>query len=127
MCVRENCSTGAGSSERASVTLFMAAGLVIFGLLILAVGRLAGAASDQSRARTGADAAALAGAAEGCGEAAQLASANGSTLTRCQVEGDDVQVVVQVGQVSARARARKEFATTTRPVTSEMVTASGPP
>ena len=119
MCVREKCSTDAGSNERASVTLVMVAGLCIFGLLLLAVGRLAGAASDQSRARTAADAAALAGAAEGCGEAAQLASANGATLTQCQVEGDDVQVAVQVRQSSATARARKELPTTSEAVTSE--------
>lgn len=94
--------------QRGSVTMIMAAGLVLFALLLLGVGRLAGAGSDRARARTAADASALAGAAEGCVKAAELAVANDGTLLSCRVEGDDVEVDVAVGVASARARARKE-------------------
>jgi hypothetical protein len=70
-----------------------------------------GAALDRrTRARTAADAAALAGAVEGERAARRLAEANGGTLVEFEADGDRVMVEVRIGDLtayaSARARAR---------------------
>jgi hypothetical protein len=64
------------------------------------------AVADRARARTAADAAALAGAVEGEQAARDLAGANGATLVAFERDGDEVVVQVEVGEVDAYARAR---------------------
>lgn len=75
-----------------------------FGLLLVAA-RLAPVLDDSARARTAADAAALAGAAVGETEARSVAAANGGELVAFERSGRLVTVVVRVGAVRARARA----------------------
>ena len=60
---------------------------------------------DVSRARSAADAAALAAVEGGPAAATQLAAANGATLVSWAQDGPDVVVEVRVGNVVARARA----------------------
>jgi secretion/DNA translocation related TadE-like protein len=81
--------------------------LLAVGLVLLAAG-LAGAAVGAAhvarhRAQSAADLAALAGAAraiEGssaaCARATELATANGARLTRCELDGLDLTVAVEV-------------------------------
>lgn len=60
---------------------------------------------DASRARSAADAAALAAVEGGPAAATELAAANGATLVSWAQIGSDVVVVVRVGDAIARARA----------------------
>jgi hypothetical protein len=82
--------------------------------MVLALATLIGAAGDAARARTAADAAALAGASAGRGAATALAESNGGHLVsyRSVAGGESsapgVVVVVAVGE--ARAAARAEMA-----------------
>lgn len=80
--------------------------LMMLGLILLVVGvRLAPVLDDAARARTAADAAALAGVVEGRPAAAAIAAANDGVLVHYERVGASVTVVVRVGLVSARARA----------------------
>jgi len=74
-------------------------------VLLLAVGELGRTAAEGARARTAADAAALAGAAEGRDAAARLAAENGGTLVSYAADQGAVLVTVSVGRASATARA----------------------
>lgn len=78
------------------------------GGLVLGLGRLGGLTAEAARARSAADAAALAGAAEGEDAARRLASDNGASLESYSVEGAEVQVEVRLGRARARARAVAE-------------------
>ncbi len=69
------------------------------------VARLGVAADDAARARTAADAAALAGAVEGRRVAAEIAEANGAALLEFVRQGSVVEVLVEVNRARARARA----------------------
>jgi D-alanyl-D-alanine carboxypeptidase len=73
---------------------------------LLALVPVADALDDRARARTAADAAALAGAADGDRVARQVAEANGADLVEIRRTGDEVVVQVRVGEVEAYARAR---------------------
>ena len=73
---------------------------------LLALVPLAGALDDRARARTAADAAALAGAADGERTAREVAGANGADLVEIERNGDEVIVQVRVGEVEAYAKAR---------------------
>lgn len=73
--------------------------------MAVAMGRLGGALVDHQRARTAADAAALAGAIGGAERAARVARANGADLVGFSVDGDVVTVRVVIGDVAASARA----------------------
>ena len=95
--------------EDGSVVLIAAASVVLCGVLALGIGKLGGAAALRAQARTAADAAALAGAAEGKVAAADLAAANGARLTGYADIGDDVVVKVNLDGVDAIARARREW------------------
>jgi hypothetical protein len=64
------------------------------------------ALAERAQARTVADAAALAGAAEGEQAADAVAGANGGELLAFERDGDEVVVRVRVGDVDAYARAR---------------------
>ena len=86
--------------------------LPLVALLLVAVGgaavltvRLGGLATDRGRASAAADAAALAGAAEGHDGAARLARANDGRLLSYRRDGDDTEVRVGVGRATATARA----------------------
>jgi hypothetical protein len=73
--------------------------------LVAFAARLGPVVDDAARARTAADAAALAGAASGEAPARELAAANGGELVSFVRTGSTVEVVVQVGEVRARAEA----------------------
>jgi D-alanyl-D-alanine carboxypeptidase len=75
-------------------------------MALLALVPVAGALDDRARARTAADAAALAGAADGELAARQVAKANGADLLAMEGADDEVVVHVRVGDVEAYARAR---------------------
>ena len=73
-------------------------------LIVVAV-RLAIVVDDAARARTAADAAALAGAAAGDLAARDLAERNGDELLSFERTWRDVRVEVRIGDVEARAEA----------------------
>ena len=98
MCVR----------QRGQVTPLVVAVMALVTLLLLGVARLGAAANDRARAHLAADAAALAGAAEGRSAAAALAARNGGRLVAFRVVGTDTIVTVVVGTVRAMARARAD-------------------
>ncbi len=95
-----------GSGDEGQVVPLAAAlvGLTVTALLALVP--LSTALGERARARTAADAAALAGAAEGEEAARALAEANGGELRRFTRAGDEVVVRVAVGEAEASARAR---------------------
>lgn len=76
--------------------------------VVLALGPLTQHADRRARARTAADAAALAGAAEGEDAAREVAAANGAELLHWRQRGDDVWVSVEVGGVEAAAKATRD-------------------
>jgi len=74
-------------------------------VLVAFAARLGPTVDAAAEARTAADAAALAGAAEGRAEAARLAELNGAILVSYEQQGSEVIVVVEVDEVRARAAA----------------------
>lgn len=96
-------------SDRGSALPVIAGVLVLVGLCGLGLTRLGVAVTDSARARTAADAAALAAVSGGEPAARALAAANGARLVRCVCAGDPVEVTVVVdsvnGDVEATARA----------------------
>lgn len=81
--------------------------VAVAAMLLVGLARLGAGAADGARAQNAADAAALAGAAEGEGAARELAIANGAELVRFEVVDGDVVVEVRLGDASATARARR--------------------
>jgi len=75
--------------------------------VVLALVPLARAAADRAQAAMAADAAALAGAAEGEETAREVAASNGATLVTWRASGADVWVAVTVGKARAVAKARR--------------------
>ncbi len=95
--------------DRGQVVPLMAAFIVIAGLFMLGLAHLGGGAVQRALARRGADAAALAGAAESRDGADRLARANDARITRYkQVNDREAEVVVQYGGAHAIARAVRE-------------------
>lgn len=94
-------------SERGQAVPLMVVILLLAAVVVVAITRLGMAADDAARARTAADAAALAGAAEGYAVAAELAEANGGDLLDYNAHGNQVEVRVQVGSSIAVARAER--------------------
>jgi len=80
--------------------------MVVVGAVMIALTHLGATATQRARAQTAADAAALAGAAEGRSAAEKLANANGARLVSYRDVGSDVIVTVAVEDVPATARAR---------------------
>lgn len=97
--------------ERGQVLPLAAAMLAVVVGGLVALVPVARALDDRARAHTAADAAALAGAAEGEAAARRLAGANGARVVAFRREGTDVVVRVQVGGVAASARAGRAPAT----------------
>lgn len=92
--------------ERGSAAPLLALLIVAVGGLCLGLGRLGGVANATAQAQTAADAAALAAAAEGVDVADDFARANGARVVRVEEEGDEVEVMVRLGEVAAVARAK---------------------
>ncbi len=92
--------------ERGQAVPLMALVVMVTIGLLLTIARVAPLVDDAARARTAADAAALAGAAGGRLEAERLASANGGELLEFTAAGGEVTVTVRVGAATADARAR---------------------
>jgi len=89
--------------------------LAVIAVLVAALGVVAGHSIDAARARTAADAAALAGVESGRAAADALAHANGGTLVEFHTfGGGDVVVRVRVGRASASARATLDRVSATR-------------
>jgi hypothetical protein len=102
---------GRGSSRRSGndggQIVPLAAALVgLCCVALLALVPVARTLDDRARARTAADAAALAGAADGERTAREVAVANDADLLEIDRNGDEVVVQVRVGGVEAYARAR---------------------
>ena len=76
-------------------------------LSVVVIARAGQAAADAAQARTAADAAALAGAADGRRAAERVAESNGGLMLDYAAFGDEVEVVVRVGDGTARARAQR--------------------
>jgi len=76
-------------------------------VMVLGLAHMGRVVADRARARTAADAAALAGAAEGERAARAVAGANGGEVTSYGTKGDEVLVEVAVGGVEAFGRARR--------------------
>ena len=94
-----------GRADAGQAVPLVAALVAIAVVLVLGIGQLAGTVVDAGRARSAADAAALAGLDRGRTGAAALAAGNGATLVGWRREGADVVVTVRVGRASATARA----------------------
>ncbi|WP_295624758.1 Rv3654c family TadE-like protein [uncultured Corynebacterium sp.] len=97
--------------ERGSTTVTAAfLTTVVLALTMVAIDAGAGLV-EQRRADVAADLAAVAGAVDaqrggdGCDAAAGIAADNGADLSDCVRDGEDVQVIVERGAVSATARA----------------------
>ena len=95
-------------TQRGSVLPLVALAVVIAGGGAVVLGRLGEAAVSRAAARTAADAAALAGAADGERAANEVAAANGATVLRFEVMGADTRVTVRVGRAEAVGRARRD-------------------
>jgi hypothetical protein len=81
--------------------------MVLTVLMVIAVGlaQLGVRAADQARARTAADAVALAAASGGFEAGRRLAAANHATLTALTSDGGVVRATVRVGSMTATAAA----------------------
>lgn len=94
--------------DRGQVVPLLAAFIVFTGLFLIGLAHLGGGAVDRAMARRAADAAALAGAADGRSAADRLAKDNTATISRYETEERDTEVVVRYGDARAIARARRE-------------------
>jgi hypothetical protein len=96
------------TGDEGQATPLVIALIAIAVAVALALGPLTRHAGQRAQARTAADAAALAGAAEGEDAAREVAEANGATLLHWREDGEDVWVGVEVGDVQAAAKATRE-------------------
>jgi len=95
------------TNERGQALPLMLVALALAAAVMVAVGGLAQRAAADARARTAADAAALAGAAEGRAAANALAAANGAELVDYAEAGSRVRVTVAIGSRHATAAAER--------------------
>jgi hypothetical protein len=82
--------------------------VVVLVIAMLGVARIGGAAAARARARTAADASALAAVVDDDAAAWSVAERNGATLLRLTRSDGAVEVVVEVDGTRAVARARRE-------------------
>ena len=90
-----------GSALVMTVLIALALGAAAVTALVPVLGEL----RERQRARSAADAAALAGVIEGRAAAGELAAANGGVLVGWADDGEVVTVIVRVGERTATARA----------------------
>jgi hypothetical protein len=101
--------------DRGQAVPLLVAAVGLAAVLVVGLAHMGRVVADRAQARTAADAAALAGAAEGEDAAREVASANGGELIRYDTRsggesdaaGDEVLVEVSVGGVEAFGRARR--------------------
>lgn len=79
--------------------------VALAGVAAVVLAELGGLAVSRARARSAADAAALAGAVEGRSGADEVARANGAVLASFEAQGQMVEVVIELDGATARARA----------------------
>jgi secretion/DNA translocation related TadE-like protein len=90
-------------TERGSATPFAIACLGLLVLVAAALGVVSAMVHAHRRAQSAADLGALAAAqalaagADGCSAGGRIVTANGATLTSCQVSGREVRLAVEVG------------------------------
>lgn len=94
--------------EDGQASLFLVGIVAVVVVVVLALVPVARAVSLKAQARSAADAAALAGAAEGEDAARAVAEANGATVVAWQAEGKDIWVEVRIGRAHAVAKARRD-------------------
>ena len=92
-------------NERGSMAPLLAVLVLAVGVLCLGLGRLGADAVRSAQARTAADAAALAGAADDEAAARALARANRARLGEFEVDGDATEVAVELAGHRSVARA----------------------
>ena len=109
---RQHPTTPVGS--RGQATPLVAIALLLAALLLVPLSLLGRATIERSAAQNAADAAALAGALAGEGEARSIAAANGARLESYERRGAVVEVVVTVGGRRATARAERSTVTCRR-------------
>lgn len=99
-------SGGASSSEAGQALPIIA--VVVLLVLLIGIGlmHLAAGLADRARARTAADAAALAGARDGEDMAGRVAEENHARLEQYVARNREVEVTVRVGDERATARAQ---------------------
>ncbi|MGQ0432663.1 MAG: pilus assembly protein TadG-related protein [Microthrixaceae bacterium] len=95
------------SAEAGQATALVVGVVALAVVVLLALVPLVRAAGERARAQTAADAAALAGAAEGEGAARELAASNGAELVKWRAAGTQVWVEVVVGRAHAVAKAER--------------------
>ena len=88
------------------VTPLVLVALLFAALLAAGVAHVGTAAAARASAQAAADASALAAAAAGEPAATEVAAANRASVVSYERVGDDVEVIVERGGVSATARAR---------------------
>jgi hypothetical protein len=96
------------NNNRGQTVPLLAAFVVFAGLAMIALAHLGGGAVDRAAAKRAADAAALAGAAEGSDAATRFAEANGASVQKYKEAGDDATVEVHYGDARATSRAQRE-------------------
>ena len=94
--------------ERGQATPLLAMIVLLAAMLGLGLARMGAHLVDRAAARTAADAAALAAAADGRVAAVAVAEANGAQLLSYAESGGDVVVTVDLDGETARARATAE-------------------
>lgn len=93
--------------ERGQSSMLVIGVVALAVVVLLALVPLARGAQQRAQARTAADAAALAGAADGEEAAREVAEANGAELESWYAAGTDVWVAVVLGDARAVAKARR--------------------
>lgn len=93
--------------DRGQAIVLVLAAVVLIVVFATALARYGMRLADTQQVQLAADAAALAGVAGGLQAAERLAAANGGTLVEFSAVGDEVVVVVCVGDRTARARATR--------------------
>ena len=95
--------------DRGQALPLLAGALALVVMLLIGLVALGNTADDRARAQTAADAAALAGAADGRDAARSAATANHAELESFSARGGEVEVVVRAGDSTATARAGRSW------------------
>jgi len=98
---------GRDRRDDGQATPLMLTAVALVAVMLLGLAPLGRTLAHRAQARTAADAAALAGAADGESAAREVARANGADLRSYQRQGDEVVVKVAIDGVSAFGRARR--------------------